>query len=96
MKTAYDIILAPVITENTMNLSAERKYTFKVDARANKHVIKDAVEEIFDVKVTKVNTMNVKGKPKRQGKFTGYTSQWKKAIVTLSPESKEIEFFDNL
>ncbi len=96
MNSPYDVIISPLISENTMELAAERKYTFKVDFRANKYAIKDAVETIFDVKVEKVNTMNVKGKPKRQGRNFGYTSKWKKAIVTLSADSKQIDFFENV
>lgn len=92
----YDVLLAPIITENTMDLSYDRKYSFRVDPRANKHMIKDAVEKVFDVKVIGVNVMNVKGKPKRQGRTFGYTSKWKKAIVTLSKDSKEIDFFNEI
>lgn len=94
--TSYDIIIAPIVSENSLGLTSEKKYTFRVHPRANKYQIKDAIEEIFDVKVTAVNTMNVKGKPKRQGRFEGTTRNWKKAIVTLSPESKEIEFFEGI
>lgn len=94
--TAYDIILAPIVSENSLMLTSEKKYTFRVHPKANKYQIKDAVEEIFNVKVTAVNTMRVKGKPKRQGRFEGTTRNWKKAIVTLSPESKEIEFFEGI
>lgn len=96
MKTAYDIIIAPIVSENSMDLTAEKKYTFRVHPKANKYQIKDAVEEIFNVKVVAVNTMHVKGKPKRQGRFEGTSRNWKKAIITLSPESKEIEFFDGI
>ena len=94
--TAYDIILAPIVSENSMMLTSENKYTFRVHPKANKYQIKDAVEKIFDVDVVAVNTMNVKGKPKRQGQHEGLTRNWKKAIVTLSPESKEIEFFEGI
>ncbi len=94
--TAYDIIIAPIVSENSLGLTSEKKYTFRVHPKANKYQIKDAIEEIFDVKVTAVNTMNVKGKPKRQGRFEGTTRNWKKAIVSLSPESKEIEFFEGI
>lgn len=94
--SAYDIILAPVITENSTALTEERKYTFRVDFRANKYQIKDAVETIFGVQVEKVNTMHVRGKLKRQGRNVGYTSKWKKAIITLKPESKTIEFFEGM
>lgn len=96
MNNPYDVLLAPVITENTMDLSYDRKYSFRVDPRANKHMIKDAVEKVFDVTVEKVNVINVKPKPKRQGRSFGYTSKWKKAIVTLSQDSKEIDFFSDI
>ncbi len=96
MNREYDVIISPIVSENSMGLTAEKKYTFKVDFRANKYVIKDAIEKLFDVKVAKINTMNVKGKPKRQGRTSGYTSKWKKAIVTLTEDSKEIEIFEGL
>ena len=91
---ARDIIKRPVITERSSELLADKKYTFEVDVRANKTQVKDAVEEIFDVKVEKVNIMNYKGKAKRVGKFQGVTNRRRKAIVTLTPDSKEIEIFD--
>ncbi|MGO4890119.1 50S ribosomal protein L23 [Anaerobacillus sp. MEB173] len=93
---ARDVIKRPVITERSTDLMAEKKYTFEVDTRANKTEIKDAIEEIFEVKVANVNTMNYKGKFKRFGRHTGYTSKRKKAIVTLTPESKELEFFEGV
>lgn len=93
MKDPRDIIKRPVLTERTTDLMADKKYTFDVDLRANKSEIRRAVEAIFDVKVVKVNTMNVKGKPKRYGRYSGYTARRKKAIVTLTPESKELNFF---
>ncbi|WP_088106048.1 50S ribosomal protein L23 [Halalkalibacter urbisdiaboli] len=96
MSNARDIIKRPVITERSTDLMAEKKYTFEVDVRANKTQIKDAVEEIFEVKVDKVNTMNYKGKAKRFGRYTGFTARRKKAIVTLSPDSKELEFFEGV
>ncbi len=96
MKTPYDVVIAPVITETSMMGMSEKKYTFKVHADANKTEIKDAIEAIFDVTVDKVNTMNVKGKKKRQGRFVGYTSSWKKAIIKLTDDSKEIEFFEGM
>lgn len=96
MKTPYDVVIAPVISEMSMMEMADKKYTFKVHKDANKTEIKDAVEAIFGVNVEKVNTMNVKGKKKRQGRFVGYTSSWKKAVVTLTGESKEIEFFEGM
>lgn len=96
MKTPYDVIIKPVISEKSMDDAQEKKYTFKVDPRANKTQVKLAVEEIFDVEVAKVNIMNVQGKVKRMGRFVGKTSASKKAIVTLTPDSKEIEFFQGL
>ncbi|MFC5559512.1 50S ribosomal protein L23 [Ureibacillus thermophilus] len=90
---ARDVIKRPVITERSSELMAEKKYTFEVDLRANKTQVKDAVEEIFGVKVAKVNIMNYKGKVKRVGKFQGLTNRRRKAIVTLTPDSKEIEIF---
>lgn len=91
---ARDIIKRPVITERSTDLMAEKKYTFEVDLRANKTQIKDAVEEIFDVKVAKVNVQNYKGKFKRMGRYAGYTNKRRKAIVTLTEDSKEIEIFE--
>lgn len=97
MKTPYDIILRPVVTESSMMMSADKKYTFEVDPRANKTQIKMAVEKIFEgVKVDSVNTLNVKGKPKRQGKFEGHRANWKKAIITLTENSKEITLFEGM
>lgn len=96
MTAPYDIIIEPIITEESMEAMAERKYTFKVDKRANKSEIKKAVEKIFGVKVAKVNTINMKGKKKRVGLNVGKTPDWKKAIVTLTEDSKEIEFFEGL
>lgn len=96
-KTVQDIIIRPIITEASMDALADRKYTFKVAKTANKIEIKKAVEQLFkDVKVEKVNTMNVRGKKKRMGRSEGYTSAWKKAIVTITPDSKTIEFFDGM
>ena len=94
--SAYDIIIKPVITEGSMDATQEKKYTFKVAVGANKTQIKDAVEEIFGVDVKKVNVMNVNGKLKRLGRTQGRTASYKKAIVTLTENSKEIEFFSNL
>ncbi|MFC4183932.1 50S ribosomal protein L23 [Saccharococcus thermophilus] len=94
MKDPRDIIKRPIITENTMNLTAQKKYTFEVDVKANKTEVKDAVEKIFGVKVEKVNIMNYKGKFKRVGRYSGYTNRRRKAIVTLTPDSKEIELFE--
>ena len=96
MKFAQDIVLAPVITENSMAGIADKKYTFKVATDATKIEIAKAVEELFGVKVAKVNTINVRGQARRMGRYSGYTSSWKKAVVTLKPDSKSIEFFDGL
>jgi len=96
MKTAHDIILRPIITEESMDNIANRKYTFAVAKSANKIEIAKACEELFGVEVEKVNTMNVKGQLRRYGRFEGYTSDWKKAIVTVTEKSKTIEFFDGL
>ena len=96
MKTAQDIIIAPVITEKSMSGIADKKYTFKVAKDANKYQIADAVKELFKVDVAKVNTINVRGRAKRMGRYEGYTASWKKAIVTLTADSKPIEFFDGL
>ncbi len=95
-KTSQDIILRPIITEESMQNIALKKYTFKVAKDANKIEIAKAVEELFDVKVAKVNTVSVRGKLRRQGRFEGYTASWKKAIVTLTEDSKTIEFFDGM
>ncbi|MET3699933.1 large subunit ribosomal protein L23 [Bacillus oleivorans] len=91
---ARDVIKRPVITERAADIMADKKYTFEVDVRANKTQVKDAVEEIFGVKVDKVNIMNYKGKFKRMGRYTGYTNKRRKAIVTLTADSKEIEIFE--
>ena len=96
MKTAYDIILTPVISEQSMDVAADKKYTFKVATDANKTQVKLAVEEIFGVEVAKVNIMNYDGKVKRMGRNVGRTAAYKKAIVTLTADSKEIEFFQRL
>ncbi|KRK97106.1 50S ribosomal protein L23 [Secundilactobacillus odoratitofui DSM 19909 = JCM 15043] len=90
---ARDIILRPVITEASTALLDDKRYTFDVDVRATKTQVKKAIEEIFDVKVVKVNIMNVKGKLKRQGRYEGYTKKRRKAIVTLSADSEEIKLF---
>ena len=96
MKSAYDVIITPVITEQSMDVAQEKKYTFKVANGANKTEVKEAVEEIFGVEVAKVNIMNYDGKLKRMGRTVGYTNAYKKAIVTLKADSKEIEFFQGL
>ena len=95
-KTAQDIILKPIITEASMDALQMNKYTFKVAKDANKVEIAKAVEELFGVKVAKVNTINVKGKMKRMGRYQGYRPDWKKAVVTLTEDSKTIEFFDGM
>ena len=96
MKLAQEIILAPVITEESMSGTADKKYTFKVAKDATKVDIKKAVEKLFSVKVKKVNTLNVRGQLRRYGRFEGYRASWKKAIVTLTEDSKTIEFFDGM
>jgi large subunit ribosomal protein L23 len=96
MKNARDIIKRPIITERTSDLMANMQYVFEVDSKANKIEIKKAVEEIFKVKVTAVNTQNVPAKPKRYGRYSGYTSAWKKAIVSLAKDSKPLEFFETV
>ena len=93
----YDVILRPVITEKSMNLQAEKKYTFYVSPEANKVMIKEAVEKMFDgVKVEKVYTMNLQGKKRRRGYTVGMTAKKKKAIVKLTEDSKDIEIFAGL
>ena len=94
--TSHDIIRKPVITEKSMAAMAEKKYTFIVHMSANKVQIKKAVEEVFGVKVEKVNTVRTLGKIKRQGRFSGRTAEIKKAYVTLKSDSKSIEFFDGM
>lgn len=97
MKSPYDIILSPVVSERSMDLMEENKYVFKVDRKSNKSEIKEAIEQIFDgVKVAKVNTIRMLGKTTRYGRTEGKKSDWKKAIVTLKEDSKTIEFFDNM
>ena len=96
MRSAYDVIIKPVITEQSMDVAAEKKYTFKVATDANKTEVRLAVEEIFGVEVKKVNIMNYDGKVKRMGRTQGKTASYKKAIVTLTDNSKEIEFFQGL
>ncbi len=93
---ARDIIIKPVLTENSYDDIANKKYTFLVDIRANKNQIRRAVEEVFGVKVKRINTLRQIGKMKRQGYHIGRTPETKKAFVTLTRESKTIEFFDSL
>ncbi|HNX14324.1 MAG TPA: 50S ribosomal protein L23 [Oscillospiraceae bacterium] len=95
-KTAQDIILRPVVTESSMAGMKQKKYAFEVDKNADKREIAKAVEELFSVKVAKVNTLHVRGRMKRVRMEPGYTSSWKKAIVTLKPDSKGIEFFEGM
>ena len=97
MKNSYDIIIRPIITEQSMEQSDIKKYSFEVAPDAGKAEIKRAVEEIFGVKVMKVNTLNVKGKEKRVGRYpAGFTKTWKKAVVRLTEDSKTIEFFEGM
>ena len=96
MKTAQDIILKPVITERSMDGLQAGKYTFKVAKDATKPEIKKAVEKLFGVEVDKVTTMNIRAKAKRLGRYEGKTAAWKKAIVTLTEDSKAIEFFEGM
>ncbi|HZY56321.1 MAG TPA: 50S ribosomal protein L23 [Rubrobacteraceae bacterium] len=92
----HQVIIRPVISEKSYNLiETQNQYTFQVDRRANKNQIKRAVEEAFDVKVDKVNTANVKSKPKRQGLTRGQTARWKKAVVRLA-EGERIELFEGV
>ena len=95
--TAYDIIKRPIITEQSMEQTEMKRYTFEVDKRANKIEIAKACEEIFGVKVAKVNTLNMQGKVKRMGRYPeGRRPHWKKAMVTLTADSKSIEFFEGM
>ena len=95
--TAYDIIKRPIITERSMEQAESKRYTFEVCKDANKIEIAKAVEEIFGVKVAKVNTLNMYGKEKRTGAFPkGRRPSWKKAMVTLTADSKSIEFFEGM
>ena len=93
----YDVIIKPVITEKSMDLMADKKYTFLVHAEATKAQIKEAVEKMFEgTKVARVNTMNLEGKNRRRGMVVGKTAKTKKAIVQLTEDSKEIEIFEGL
>lgn len=91
---SHKIILKPVITEASTAELDNKRYTFDVDTHATKPQIKKAIEEVFDVKVVKLNVINVKGKPKRMGRYNGYTKKRRKAIVTLSADSKAIKIFE--
>ena len=96
MKTAYDIIIKPVITEQSMEQTEAKKYVFQVAIDANKSEIKKAIEQIFGVKVEKVNTIRMDGKAKRQGVTSCHRANWKKAMVKLTADSKTIEFFEGM
>ena len=97
MKSAYDIIKKPVLTEKSYQDMADKKFTFQVDIRANKTEIKQALETVFEgVKIDSVNTMRTLGKIKRQGRYSGRTPEVKKAIVTLKKDSKPIPFFEGM
>ena len=93
---AQDIVIRPIITERSMAGIGMKKYTFEVAQSATKVDIKRAVEELFGVKVSKVNTLHVRGHLRRQGRTEGYTPSWKKAVVTLTEDSKSIEFFEGM
>ncbi len=96
MRTPYDVVIKPIITERSVEDAHSKKYTFQVATDSNKTEVKHAIEEIFGVEVKKVNIMNVRGKLKRQGRTQGMTAASKKAIITLTEKSKEIEFFQGL
>ena len=96
MKSPYDVIKRPVLTEKSYDAMGDNKYTFEVAIDANKIEIKKAIETIFGVKVESVNTMRILGKMKRQGRFEGRTAEKKKAIVKLTKDSKKIEFFEGM
>lgn len=93
---AHDVIIRPIVTEKTMGGMPNKKYTFEVAKDAGKIEIAKAVEEVFGVQVSKVNTLKVRGRYRRKGKYSGYTPSWKKAYVTLKPDSKGIEFFEGI
>ncbi|WP_125761885.1 50S ribosomal protein L23 [Companilactobacillus hulinensis] len=92
--SARDVIIRPVVTESSMDAMSDKKYTFDVAVDANKVLVRQAIEEIFGVKVKKVNIMNVAGKKKRQGRYVGTTAKRRKAIITLTEDSDEIKIFD--
>ena len=97
MKTAYDIILRPIVTERSMSGTNSKQYTFEVRSDATKPEIAKAVETVFEgTKVKSVRVINVKRKPKNYGRYSGYTRAWKKAIVSLTSDSKTIAFFDGM
>ncbi|AUI72589.1 50S ribosomal protein L23 [Companilactobacillus alimentarius] len=93
--SARDVIICPVITESSMDAMSDKKYTFDVALDANKVLVRQAVEEVFGVKVKQVNIMNVSGKKKRQGQYVGFTAKRRKAIVTLTADSDEIKIFED-
>ncbi|MCH4056446.1 MULTISPECIES: 50S ribosomal protein L23 [Lapidilactobacillus] len=92
---AHDIIIRPIVTEQSMNIMEDKKYTFEVAVHANKVAVRHAIEEIFGVSVKEVNIMNVRGKKKRYGRYEGYTKKRRKAIVTLTPDSDKIKIFED-
>ena len=97
MRSAYDVIIRPIISEQSMEQTDLKKYVFEVARDAGKIEIKKAVEEVFGVKVAKVNTLHVRGKEKRVGRNpSGYSANWKKAVVRLTDDSKTIEFFEGM
>jgi len=96
MKSPYDVILRPVLTEKSYDNLADRKYTFIVARNANKFDIKWAAEKIFGIEVAKVNTLVRRGKKKRMGRYEGYTASTKRAIIKITDDSKTIEFFEGL
>lgn len=96
MKNPHDIILRPVLTEKGYDGIADKRYVFEVAVTANKTEIKQALETVFPIKVARVNTLRTLGKMKRQGRTEGRTAEVKKAYVTLTKESKPIEFFEGM
>ena len=96
MSNKYDVIVKPILSEKSFSGIGNKRYTFEVLKNATKPQIKQAVEQIFNVRVLSVKTMRYDGKPKRQGKHEGMTASWKKAIVQLTKDSKPIEFFESL
>ena len=96
MNSLYNVIIRPIISERSYDLMEQGKYTFEVAKDAPKQEIRQAVEKLFNVHVVKVNTMNVRGRYRRQGAHAGYTAASKKAIVTLTADSKTIAFFDSM
>ena len=96
MKSVYDVVIRPIVSESSMENMQDRKYTFQVAKKANKIEIKQAIEQLFKVEVESVTTMNVVGKYKRMGVHIGKRPDWKKAIVKLTETSKTIEFFEGM